>query len=499
MSKQRVVNMEQLRQQSIQAWAQANRQAMHEAVRNTSVNQAPAAAAGASGVGGGGEGIGGGLYQITTSGRIYSFDSDVEFPIGGGFSAFPQQAICCDRGDGSFYYLFFWEAGFFFGTIDAEGTISIYEHNIDDVADTGTPMSLYLEPDGNLIMVDSKDKSIFNKIIRIVPNAEQSTATATLVKAVGDLNQSYKLHMLFTYNGDVYAMSTMTSTPYERVIGRYDITQGDFVPGATLNTMYLYRNGQLSSDGSPNYWSEVSVVQARNGTVYMTAFYPDPVTLQYEFGIFEVQMTGQAGIQRANWVKDAYPANNQTTLTLFNGYASTYVEPPQLKDLILMWDPIGPNNSNTPLIPAHIRAGYAAGELTIVGMPKSQNTDVWPVGAVSGNSIDTSKYLEFSVSVPAITKLKTITYTKRSYFDITSNAAAIRSSVNSFASNITQISVNAAAGTQTLVFDISSLPLIDGTVTFRIYFWGATGQDWLDLVSEAANPAGTGLQVFIQS
>jgi hypothetical protein len=53
MNRQQAV--EQARQASLQSWAQAQRQAMHESTRNTPVNQAPAAAAGASGTGSGGQ------------------------------------------------------------------------------------------------------------------------------------------------------------------------------------------------------------------------------------------------------------------------------------------------------------------------------------------------------------------------------------------------------------------------------------------------------------
>jgi len=72
--------MEQARQASLQTWAQAQRNALHEATKNTAVNQAPvaAAAAGASGVGGGGGGIGG-VIEITWSAPQYAIGTVEEW------------------------------------------------------------------------------------------------------------------------------------------------------------------------------------------------------------------------------------------------------------------------------------------------------------------------------------------------------------------------------------------------------------------------------------
>jgi hypothetical protein len=63
--------------------------------------------------------------------------------------------------------------------------------------------------------------------------------------------------------------------------------------------------------------------------------------------------------------------------------------------------------------------------------------------------------------------------------------------------NVSQVSVNPFD--QLLTFNLSSLPVVNGTITFRIYFYAATldQTDWDDLVSSAAG--GTGLRLFAAS
>ena len=316
MSKQQV-DMEKLRQQSLLAWAQANRQAMHEAVRNTSVNQAPvAAAAGASGVGGGGEGNITGLYEVVTDGNIYSYD-DGSITLD---SLFPQPAVCCDRGDGSFYYVFQWNATYYFGTFNwSTGQLTQYTHNLDNVAQSGNypAKSLYLEPGGNLIMADGKGKAIFTNIIRIVPNTVTENAVATVVATAGNGNEY--LMNLFTYNGDVWGINSEynnTAGGYY-TIGRYDIDRPGFVTGYPVNELLLYNEDDVQIDS--NNLTPISVVQATNSRVYMTAVYYDTtVTNQYDFGVFEI-IEGQNGLQLAKFQRLAYINNGADIIvSLFN-------------------------------------------------------------------------------------------------------------------------------------------------------------------------------------
>jgi len=318
MSKQRVVSMEQIRQQSLQAWAQANRQAMHESVRNTPVNQAPvaAAAAGASGVGGGGEGRITGLYEVATDGNIYSYD-DGSITLG---SFFPEPAVCCDRGDGSFYYVFQWNTTYYFGTFNwTTGQLTPYTHNLDDVAQSGTypAKSLYLEPGGNLIMADGKGKAVFTNIIRIVPNAVTANAVATVVSTASEFSGGDYLTNLFTYNGDVWGIDAHSTTAggYYN-IGRYDIDRPGFVTGYPVNELLLYTAAGDQVD--PGDVIVVSVVQATDSRVYMIAFYQDPVTSGDDFGVFEI-VEGQNGLQQANFQRLAYLNNGaDIVFSLFN-------------------------------------------------------------------------------------------------------------------------------------------------------------------------------------
>jgi hypothetical protein len=271
------------------------------------VNQAPvAAAAGASGVGGGGEGNVTGLYEVVTDGNIYSYD-DGSITLD---SLFPAPAVCCDRGDGSFYYVFQWNTTYYFGTFNwSTGQLTQYTHNLDNVAQSGNyPVkSLYLEPGGNLIMADGKGKAVFTNIIRIVPNAVTKNAVATVVATAGNGNEY--LQNLFTYNGDVWGIAAQFNTTAGSYynIGRYDIDRPGFVTGYPVNELLLYNADGVQIDS--NQFTSISVVQATNSRVYMTAFYQDTtVTNQYDFGVFEI-VEGQNGLQQANFQRLAYINN----------------------------------------------------------------------------------------------------------------------------------------------------------------------------------------------
>lgn len=439
---------------------------------------------------GGGAGPLSSLYTVSSSGLIYSYDTFTNFPIEGGiYGGFPEYTICCDKGDGTFYYLFH-EGGFYFGTIDSNGSVTEYNAaSIDDVAVSGAPLSLYREPDGSLIMLDAKDKAYFHNIIRLVPNSETLEVDATLVHESGSFSSpSWQVRSLFTYNGDVYGIVRDGEVGLKK-IGKFDINTGDFAGGEfPINEMKLYREGQLSND-----WILTSVVQGTAGTVYMTAFYIDPITEQYEFGIFAIS-NGPNGLQDANWLKFGYIGEGQYIAgSLFNGYESTYVYP-DYGTLALRWDPIGEQDSNAPLEVAYEATNFTGGSLAITDMTKSSNTNVWPVGSVDAQTIDETKYLEFSITAPESTQFKTVVYSKLSYNLFSCSFAAIRSSADSFATNISQINVSLGAGFETLVFDVSSL-VPTGEITFRIYFWGAESNDrWTDLASTYS--LGTGLSVY---
>jgi hypothetical protein len=66
--------------------------------------------------------------------------------------------------------------------------------------------------------------------------------------------------------------------------------------------------------------------------------------------------------------------------------------------------------------------------------------------------------------------------------------------LDSFATDVAVVSVN-PDGFQSLNFDLSALSVAPGSVTFRMYFYGAPSfTDWAGLVSDAK--AGNGLRVY---
>jgi hypothetical protein len=214
------------------------------------------------------------------------------------------------------------------------------------------------------------------------------------------------------------------------------------------------------------------------------------ITEQWEFGIFEI-IDGLNRLQECNWLKFGYVANNQIT-TLFNGPVSTFI-PPDYGTLVLRWDPTGPQDSHNPLPVGFTGPGFTADPLTVVNIETGTNTNVYPVGAIYSTTIDETAYLEFDIGAPNETQFKTITYTKISYNGYTCTKSSIRSSLDSYASDIVQINVNPSVSIETLVFDVSNLPPVN-EINFRIYFWNAASPDWMDLAS--TNIYGTGLSVY---
>lgn len=462
-------------------------------------NNTAQAAAVAVGGGGGGINLSPGLYTVADDGLIYSYDTFTNFPIEGGLlGGFPAAyTVCCDKGDGTFYYLFN-NGGFYFGTIDSNGSVTDYDPtNLNDVAVSGSPMSLYLEANGDLIMVDAKDKGYFHNIIRLVPDSQTRTVIATLVQETGSFGSpSWQVRSLFKYNEEVYGIVRDNDTTVHK-IGKFNINTGYFDGGEfPINDMQLYRDGQLSNNqGDPNDWIVRSVVQGNDGIVYMTAFYDDPITEQFEFGIFAIAY-GPNGLQDANWLKSANILGTEAA-SLFNGYASTYVYP-DYGTLALRWDPIGNQNSTTPLAVTYELSNFTGGPLSITNMQKSSNYNVWPVGSVDSVTLDETKYLEFSITAPDSTQFRTVTYAKLSYISAPGAScrfAAIRSSADSFADTIAQVQFSGLYdGFETLVFDVSSLTPTN-EITFRLYFWGAeTNDNWVDLVSTYLG--GAGLSVY---
>jgi hypothetical protein len=119
------------------------------------------------------------------------------------------------------------------------------------------------------------------------------------------------------------------------------------------------------------------------------------------------------------------------------------------------------------------------------------NTDVWSVGQIHPSSnINLGQYLSFSGSSSAPTKFETLTYSKQSYTGQGPQNAAVRTTLNGFATNVAPVSGLSPAGLDQITFNISSIPITSSAVEFRIYFFNGTCQDGADLVSTNRGDAG---------
>jgi len=184
-----------------------------------------------------------------------------------------------------------------------------------------------------------------------------------------------------------------------------------------------------------------------------------------------------------NWDSTTKPA-------IFELYSNGVTPSPGV--LVLQWNPTGPQNSSSTL-PVSFQAENFTGSDLSSGYGNSTNDGCWPVLASQDTDIQPAQYLEFSVSAPINTEFGTVTYTKESYFYASCPIASIRSSADSYAADIDQVIVDPLSGIQTLAFDVSLLAPTN-EITFRIYFWGATDIDYVDLTS--TERGGTGLCVY---
>lgn len=164
----------------------------------------------------------------------------------------------------------------------------------------------------------------------------------------------------------------------------------------------------------------------------------------------------------------------------------------QLKKEILHYDPVGYQTASSLVNPASSDAGVHGGPLFGVGYPDQYNNHVKPVGPVSQSStIDVNQYVEFSVSLDDFTALASVAFQKYSYRQRGGTVSSIRSNLDGYASDISQIATNPING-QILEYDLTSLGTVKGDITFRLYFWGASG-DWMDIVSSVYGGLGVKL------
>jgi len=166
-------------------------------------------------------------------------------------------------------------------------------------------------------------------------------------------------------------------------------------------------------------------------------------------------------------------------------------------DLLVQYNPTGSHNSGAPVPPSLVAPNVTASSLQEVGLETTwNNTDALPVGRIATSATaDLSQYLTFTVQSAAGQPITFtgLSYDKQSYLGAGPTHASIRSSLDSFGTDIVVVNVN-PAGFQSLNFDLRAVPVASAPVTFRIYFYGApTFTDWADLVSSAR--AGNGLRV----
>ena len=160
--------------------------------------------------------------------------------------------------------------------------------------------------------------------------------------------------------------------------------------------------------------------------------------------------------------------------------------------MVLQYDPTGPQDSTIPLAAAFVADNVTASPLSEVGMGAFTNANVLPVGyAARSPEINLGSYVTFTVGSTngAPLQFTSVAYDKLSYNGVAARNASIRSSVDGFSSDIALLTGLNQNGFQTLAFDISSLRPVVGPVTFRIYFWNATGNDWDDVASSNRPPA----------
>jgi hypothetical protein len=168
--------------------------------------------------------------------------------------------------------------------------------------------------------------------------------------------------------------------------------------------------------------------------------------------------------------------------------------------MVLQYDPTGFQAAGIPLPPASVASGYSATSLLQHGMELGWISDnVLSVGRISSSpTIVLGDYLEFAVTVPAGTDFARLQYSKLAPAGSGGTFASIRSSLDGFASDISILNIN-SSGFEELIFNLSGMPFASGSVTFRIYFWGAPTNltDWDNLVSTTSHhTGGNGLRLY---
>jgi hypothetical protein len=214
----------------------------------------------------------------------------------------------------------------------------------------------------------------------------------------------------------------------------------------------------------------------------------DRILTVSSFGWYKLRMGSDDGTRLRRVI------SQQIRLTLIGLAWFTFTQSSRAATNLVQYNPNGFLVSTTPLSASSVAPGITAGTLSQVGFGTASNTDAWPVGNISTSpTITLGNYLTFTVTLPAgqIFMFQDLFYTKESYNGHGGTLASIRSSKDGFAADISQLSIN-PAGVQTIDFNLSSLGQVTGTITFRIYFYGASAStDWDDLIG--SNRGGNGL------
>ena len=192
-------------------------------------------------------------------------------------------------------------------------------------------------------------------------------------------------------------------------------------------------------------------------------------------------------------------ASRAIMLLLLTSICSLVVVGDATGQTLVQYDPVGgPWQSAVPFQPTSVANTVAASDLSQVGFVGNwQNSNVWPVGQIGQSSpvLDETQYVTFDVipNTPNNTiQYLTLSYSRRSYTGEANQQAAVRTSLDAFASNVALVTDLSPAGVEEILFDIRSLPISSDSITFRVYFFDAptTGEDWVDLDSSANGGSG---------
>jgi hypothetical protein len=295
--------IEQARQASLEVWAEAQRKALHEAVKNTPVGPVAAATGAGLGTGSGGANVIPGLYGVADNGLIYNVGDFTNLPFDE--QPFPNMPVVCNGGDGYLYAAVLFDgSGYFLRINIATGFTDLLDNDIDNFTQKGLA-SLYREPSGSFILVDNADKkSSVTNIIRITIDTSDF-ASASLVNSIDSSATGGFFLKQLTLVSDSVGMSVWATGILDdgfntEIIGPFDIETGEYTAEPLVIT--AYKNGEPFSVD----WIGSSVES--NGVLYINALYDSGSAT----ALFSVDKT----TGNAAWIKDT--GSPETVITIYN-------------------------------------------------------------------------------------------------------------------------------------------------------------------------------------